>query len=145
MAGSYNAGQSPIRTVLVDPTTLVDITPATSAADGSTRIAGVSGTAISSATNPTATRDYGFGNIAVNQVSVQLTSTQIVAARSSRGAVTIVNHGTNPVYIGTGTASATTGLLLPGVVGASVTIPSNAQIAGIATGAAQTVSYLETF
>lgn len=144
MPGSYNAGQSPIRAVIVNPTN-VDVTQASAAADGSTRVAGVDGAAVSSNTNPVATRDYGFSNIAVNQVSVQLTSTQIVAARSSRGAVTITNHGTNPVYIGTGTASATTGLLLPGVVGASVTIPSNAQIAGIATGAAQTVSYLETF
>lgn len=109
-----------------------------------TAATGVGGGA-ASATNPEPMRAYGFGSLATNQVSVALTSTQIAAARSSRGAITVTNHGTNPVYIGTGTVTAANGLLLPGVVGASVTIPTNAQIAGIATGGAQTVSYLETF
>lgn len=115
------------------------------AADGSTVVSGANGTGAASTTNPLPTRAYGFPNIATGQVSVALTSTQIAAARSSRGAITITNHGTNPVYIGTGTVTAANGLLLPGVVGASVTIPSNQQIAGIATGGAQTVSFLETF
>jgi len=96
-------------------------------------------------TTPQAAREYGQPNLNTNQVSVGLTATQIAAARSARGAITIVNHGTNPVYIGTGSVSATTGLLLPGVVGASVTLPYNGQVSGIATGGAQTVSFLETY
>jgi hypothetical protein len=106
---------------------------------------GANGTVAASTTNPAPTRDYGFASVATAQVSVAITSTQIAAARSSRGAITITNHGTNPVYIGTGTVTAANGLLLPGVIGASVTIPTNAQIAGIATGGVQIVSYLETF
>lgn len=96
-------------------------------------------------TTPQASREYGQPNLNTNQVSVALTATQIAAARSARGAITIVNHGTNPVYIGTGSVTATTGILLPGVVGASITLPYNGQVSGIATGGAQTVSFLETF
>lgn len=129
---------------IYDPTTGAPIAAGVNT-DGSQDIAGVDGATKASNTNPIPSRNYGLPSVATNQVSVALTSTQIAAARSSRGAITITNHGTNPVYIGTGTVTATNGLLLPGVVGASVTIPTNAQIAGIATGAAQTVSYLETF
>jgi hypothetical protein len=114
-------------------------------ADGSQDIGGVNGTSAASAANPLPTRDYGLTNLATGQVSVALTATQIAAARSARGAITIVNHGTNPVYIGTGSVTAATGILLPGVVGASITLLYGGQVAGIATGGVQTVSFLETF
>lgn len=148
VAGKSVGDNTPVQAY--QPVRLVDaagngVAAAVPNADGSLDIAGVNGTGAASATNPVPSRNYGFSSVATNQVSVALTSTQIAAARSSRGAITIVNHGTNPVYIGTGTVTAANGLLLPGVVGASVTIPTSAQIAGIATGGAQTVSYLETF
>jgi len=53
MAGPYNAGQPASRTVLVNPTTLADVVPASAAADGATPIAGGNGTAVASKTNST--------------------------------------------------------------------------------------------
>lgn len=98
-----------------------------------------------SASNPAPTRGYGFGTMATGQVSVALTATQIVAARSGRGNVTITNTGTNPVYLGNTGVTAANGHLLPGGVGASITLPTQTAVFGIATGAAQVVTFLEAY
>lgn len=86
----------------------------------------------------------GSAGIATAQVSVGTTATQIVAARAGRGSVKITNLGTTDVFIGAAGVTSTTGDLLPGTKGASITIPSNAAIFGIA-GTAQSVSVLEVF
>lgn len=96
-------------------------------------------------TNGTYMVSKGSGSIATAQVSVATTSTQIVAARAGRGSVKITNLGTTDVYIGVTGVSTTTGDLLPGTKGASITVPTNAAVFGIASGAAQSVSVLEVF
>lgn len=144
MPGPYNPGQAAIRVVTVNPDN-TDATMPTVTADGSTKTVGANGTSAATASNPAPTRDYGFGTMATNQVSVATASTQIVAARSGRGNVTITNTGTNPVYIGNTGVTAANGHLLPGVVGASITLPTQTAVFGISTGAAQTVTFVETY
>lgn len=86
----------------------------------------------------------GSGTIATAQVSVGTASTQIVAARAGRGSVKITNLGTTDVYIGVSGVTSTTGDLLPGTKGASITIPTNAAVFGVA-GTAQSVSVMEVY
>ncbi len=86
----------------------------------------------------------GSGSIATAQVSVGTSSTQIVAARAGRGSVKITNLGTNDVYIGVSGVTTGNGDLLPGTKGASIVVPTNAAIFGVA-GTAQTVSVMEVF
>jgi hypothetical protein len=105
---------------------------------------GVTATALASATNPVPTRGYGWAAMATGQVSVLTSNTQIVAARAGRGVVRVTNHGTNPVYLGNTGVAVGTGFILPGVVGASVEIPTPAALFGIA-GVAQTVSFIELY
>lgn len=83
--------------------------------------------------------------IAHNQVSVGSGGSLIVAERSGRSSVLIVNHGTTVVYLGGQNVNVTTGLYLAGVAGASVSIPGGAAIYGKAASGSQTVSYMEVF
>ncbi len=91
------------------------------------------------------TSGIGSANFATAQASVGATATSIVGARTGRGAVTVENHGTTAVYLGGSGVTAATGLLLPGVVGASVTIPTQAAVYGITATGTQAVSALETY
>lgn len=85
--------------------------------------------------------------IAHNQVSVGTTAggTVIAAGRSTRRTITIIQHGTTAVFLGVGTVTTTNGFLLAGVVGASVTLYTNAEIKGIVASGTQTVSYFEEY
>lgn len=87
----------------------------------------------------------GSGTIATAQVSVATTSTQVVAARAGRGSVKITNLGTTDVFIGNTGVTTATGDLLPGTKGASITIPTNAAVFAVASGAAQNVSVMEVY
>lgn len=88
----------------------------------------------------------GADNIATAQVSVGAVATLIVAARKSRDGVMITNLGTVDVYIGPDTTVAVgTGTLLTGIKGAALTIPTNAALYGISSGAPQPVSVIEVF
>lgn len=95
-------------------------------------------------TNGTFAVSKGSGTIATAQVSVGTASTQIVAARAGRGSVKITNLGTTDVFIGVSGVTSTTGDLLPGTKGASITIPTNAAVFGVA-GTAQSVSVMEVY
>lgn len=86
----------------------------------------------------------GSNSFATAQVSVATSATQIVAARANRGSVKITNLGTNDVYIGVAGVTTTTGDLLPGTKGASIVVPTNVAVFGIAA-AAQSVSVMEVF
>lgn len=86
----------------------------------------------------------GTVNQATSQVSVGTSATLIAAARLGRNAITITNAGTTAVWIGNAGVTVATGTLLAGVVGASITIPTQAAEYAVA-GSAQTVSILETF
>jgi hypothetical protein len=83
-------------------------------------------------------------SFAVNQVSVLATATLIVAQNTGRHAVLITNLGAIAIYIGPdATVTTTTGQLLPGVVGASISIPSKSAVYGISSGSTQAVSFLD--
>ena len=95
----------------------------------------------------------GAANFAVTPASVNsnASAVQIVAARTGapgtgRVSVTLYNAGPEPVYYGSSSVTAATGLLLP--VGGSVTIQTTAAIyailpSGVVT--ANTVNALETY
>ena len=86
-----------------------------------------------------ASSDFGTG-----QVSVAATATQIVAQNRGRHAVVITNLGTVAIYLGNSSAVTTsTGQLLPGVLGASISIPTAGPVWGISSGSAQSVSFLD--
>lgn len=58
--------------------------------------------------------------------------TKIADARPGRSKITIVNTGTVATWIGPSGVSASNGVLLPGVVGASITLDTGAPIYGFA-------------
>lgn len=91
----------------------------------------------------------GGATIANGQVSCSTSSTALVAARTGvagtgRVSVTVTNLGTNDVYIGVTGVTTSTGNLLVGVKGASVTYNTQAALFCVA-GSAQSVSFLENF
>lgn len=89
----------------------------------------------------------GAANIANNQVSVDTTSggVTIVSSRATRRSVTITNHGTTDVYVGTGSVSSSNGFLLVGRKGSAVTIYTTAAVKGVVASGSQTVSYVEEY
>lgn len=85
-------------------------------------------------------------SIKTSQVSVGATATLVAAMLGTRTSITIQNHGTTAMYCGSSNAvTTTTGFRLPGVDGASVTIPSGAAVYCITAAGSQTVSVLESF
>lgn len=80
-----------------------------------------------------------------SQTVVATTATPIVAERSGRDTVVIENHGTTNVFLGNSGVTTSTGLLLPGVVGASVAIETTEAIYGIVGTGTQAVSSIENF
>ncbi|HEY7298559.1 MAG TPA: hypothetical protein VH684_11540 [Xanthobacteraceae bacterium] len=84
-------------------------------------------------------------NISTAQVSVGTSATQIVSARAGRNQLVIANHGTTAVYIGGSGVATSTGILLPGTVGATITIPTSAAVYGIVASGSQTVGVLEGY
>jgi hypothetical protein len=83
--------------------------------------------------------------IATGQVSVTSSGTTLIAAeRAGRGRITVIQHGTTPVYVGLTGVTTTTGALLAGVAGATLTFDTEAAIYG-ASGGTQTVSFVEEF
>jgi len=87
----------------------------------------------------------GEGTIATAQVSVGVAAATVVAARAGRRSLLIVNHGTTDVFLGPATVTVANGILLPGVKGASISIPTTALVQGIVASGTQTVSYIEVF
>ena len=82
----------------------------------------------------------------ITQVSVGTSATQILPERGGRRAVTLINHGTTDVYIGTtNTVTSSNGALLTGTEGASIRIEGAVQaIYGIA-GTAQAIGVIEEY
>ena len=83
-------------------------------------------------------------NIATGQGSVTTTAAQLVGARTGRRTVTVENTGTTPVYLGGSGVTASTGFLLPGVAGASLTISFSGALYAVSTGTAA-VTFYETY
>lgn len=82
-------------------------------------------------------------SINTGQISVGASSTLILAANTSRIAITVINNGTTNVFIGLTGVATTTGHLLVGIAGYPMKIRSSAAIYGIAASGSQSVSYLE--
>lgn len=87
----------------------------------------------------------GSDNMATGQVTVATTATQIVAARTGRSSVTIVNDGTVDVFLGGSTVTTTTGELLAGVKGQTLTLNTSAAVYGIVATGTETVTYVENY
>lgn len=100
---------------------------------------------ISATVNTAVTSIDGEGTIATAQVSVGVAAATVVASRAGRRSLLIVNHGTTPVFLGPATVTTANGVLLPGVLGASISIPTTALVQGIVASGTQTVSYIEVF
>lgn len=79
------------------------------------------------------------------QVSVAATATLVCAARADRSSVTVESHGGADVFIGDANVTTSSGALVPGAAGASITLPTTAAIYGIVAAGTQTVSVIETF
>lgn len=79
-------------------------------------------------------------NLAATQATVATTATVVCPGRSNRKAATIVNHGTVDVFLGNSDVATTTGVLLSGVKGTSLTISTTAPIYGIVAAGTQAVS-----
>lgn len=84
-------------------------------------------------------------NFTPNQVSVTNTATQIVAARTGRATLTIENTGTTPIYVGGAGVTTSTGFLIPGVAGASLTVAYTGALYGITGSGTAAVSEYETY
>lgn len=84
-------------------------------------------------------------NFTPAQVSVATTATLIVAARTGRNLISIVNTTTTPIYLGGSGVTTSTGQLLPGVVGASLTLPYTGALYGIVASGTATVTEAETY
>ena len=82
---------------------------------------------------------------ATSQVTVGTTPTLISAARDGTDTVTIENLGTTGVYIGNAGVTTTTGFLIPGTAGASLTLEATTAIYGIVATGSQAVAVLRTF
>ncbi len=85
-------------------------------------------------------------NIATSQVTVAATATQVTTQRNGRSQLTVINLGTTAVYCaGSSAVTTANGALLPGVLGASLTIPYQGTLYCIAATGTQPVSIFETF
>lgn len=94
----------------------------------------------------TASGGGASSSIATAQVSVTGSATLIAAARSTRVSVMVTQlaSGTD-IYIGASGVATNTGTLLPGIKGASITIPTTAAIYGIVASGSANVSVIESY
>jgi hypothetical protein len=80
----------------------------------------------------------------VGQVTVTTTATLLRAANTSRSAVVLVNHGSTNVFIGfTSAVTSTTGVMLVGIPGQTLTIQTRSSIYGIVASGTQVVGFYE--
>ena len=77
------------------------------------------------------------------QISCAGTVTALVTASQQRTGLLITNPGTVAVYIGNTAVATNTGAYLPG--GGSVSLPTKSAVSCISSGAAQTVTFIETY
>jgi len=88
---------------------------------------------------------YQFYPWATSQVTVTGTATQILALNNSRSGVSIENLGSTDVYLGeNANVTTSTGYLLNGSKGASVSFSTTGAIYGITGGGSATVCVLVT-
>lgn len=97
--------------------------------------------------NPVIVSSVGASSIATGQATVDTTSggKLIVAARPGRKSVLIVQEGATLVRLGPPGVTASTGIPLPGVQYATVTLEGGAAVYGTVASGTQLVSFLEQF
>lgn len=136
---SIAAGDNVIgRAKITDGTTVADVFDYTNSNPLAVRLSDTNGDYVGA--------DKGSATIAVNQVSVAATATQIVASRTGRRSVTVVMHGSTNIFIGpTSGVTTSNGLLLIGTAGAAVTFEYTGALYGIAATGSVTVSYVEEY
>ena len=79
------------------------------------------------------------------QATISTTPTLIFAARAGRDSVVVEQTGTTKVYVGDLNVTTSTGLLLPGVEGASISLETTDAVYGIVASGSQVVCALENF
>ena len=94
------------------------------------------------AENALVVREPRSGTIATGQVSCGTSATSIVSARNRRRLV-IRNNGANPVYVGAGAVTTSTGYKL--AVNESLTLETSTSVFGIVAASTESVSYIEEF
>ena len=92
----------------------------------------------------------GAATVSTNQLTIGASATLIAPARSGvagtgRTSITITNPGTTSIYIGGSGVTTSTGTLLPGISGASMTLGTQAAIYGIVATSTATVSEFELY
>lgn len=90
----------------------------------------------------------GAPSMANGQVSVTSTATQIVAARATRRSATLVNTGSEAVWVGVATVTTANGVKLApdtGQGGGSVTMAFTGVVQGITASGTVTVAYFEEY
>lgn len=84
-------------------------------------------------------------NLATAQVSVTTAATLIASARPNRDSLLITNTGATDVWLGGATVTTTTGVLLPGSKGASVSLPYAGALYGIVASGSVTVTVADVY
>ena len=79
------------------------------------------------------------------QYTASATAGQVVASNRNRTGLLITNIGTVDVYVGASGVTTGTGILLPGVKGSSISIPSVDAVSVITGSSTSVISYMEIF
>lgn len=79
------------------------------------------------------------------QVTVGTTATLLSPSRDGADEVTIENLGTTQVFLGKADVTASNGFPLPGVAGASLTLPATEAVYGVVASGTQAVAVLATY
>lgn len=100
-----------------------------------------------SVADPLPAQSIGADTLAADQVAMTDTAAEIVAARTGRRSVTVVQLGTDSVYLGpTSGVTDTNGVILIGTIGAAATFEYAGALYGIcASGESSTVAYVEEY
>lgn len=99
-----------------------------------------------SGANPIPVAGVGLNNFTPVQVTMNTGPTLIIAARAGRANVTVENTGNVGVFIGpTSAVTVTNGMLLPGVIGASITLPYTGALYGVTAAGSQVLTLYELY
>lgn len=99
-----------------------------------------------SVSNPVTESPVGRPNLAVAQVNVGVTATQVVAARPGRKSVTITNTNTVAVYCSSSSSVTTSnGFWIPGVTGQTQVFDTTAAIYCVTGSGTELVSVAEVY
>lgn len=112
--------------------------------DASMTVAGEDGATKATPVNPVPTRNFGADDTSANQITVGTSPTVLYPGNVKAVEVVIVNHGTTDVFLGKSNVTISTGALLNGAKGSSITLSSRSPIYGIVATGTQVCSYFAT-